>query len=79
MTPQQAIDNITVYSALHNGVLDSSIKVLDKCVKALELIKERFVWLEDGKLYCGRMNDFYAPIEEEIEGKEEMELLKEVL
>lgn len=56
-----------------------AMATIEKSLKALEIIKERFVWLENGELYCGRINDIQTPIDEEIEGKEEMELLKEVL
>lgn len=35
-TLQQALDNIAVYSALHNGVLDDSIKVINKYLEALK-------------------------------------------
>lgn len=48
-------------------------------IEVLEIIKERFVWLENGKLYCGRINDIEIPIDEDSEGNEEMELLREWL
>ena len=34
MTAQEALDNIAVYSALHNGILDTSVIILDKLIKA---------------------------------------------
>ena len=79
MTTKKALDNILIYSALHNGVLDSSLEIICKNLEVLEIIKERFVWLENGKLYCGRINDIQIPIDEDIEGNEEMELLREWL
>ena len=79
MTPEEALNNIAIYSSMHNGILDESVKAIAKQLKALEIIKERFVWLENGELYCGRINDIQTPIDEEVEGKEEMELLKETL
>ena len=56
------------------------IRTLRKCVKALEIIKENIIWVEDGKLKCGRYADIEIELEEEdFESKEEFNLLKEVL
>ena len=43
MTPKEALNNISVYSSTHNGVLDESIKVITKHLKALEIIKRELV------------------------------------
>lgn len=56
-----------------------AIANIKKDLEVLEIIKERFVWLENGKLYCGRINDIHIPIDEDSEGNEEMELLREWL
>lgn len=53
--------------------------LIRKDLEVLKIIKERFIWLENGKLYCGRINDIQIPIDEDIEGNEEMELLREWL
>ena len=55
------------------------VEVVEKKVKALEIIK-RFIWVEDGKLKCGRYADIEIELEEEdFESKEQFNLLKEVL
>ena len=41
MTPEEALNNIAIYSSMHNGVLDESVKVFAKSVKALEIIKSK--------------------------------------
>lgn len=54
---------------------------IDKDLKALEIIKEHsFLFVEKGKLYCGRYGDIELLIEEDdFEDKHEYELLKEEL
>lgn len=54
-------------------------QTLEKSLKALEIIK-RFIWVEDGKLKCGRFGDVEIELDEsDFESKEEFNLLKEVL
>lgn len=54
-------------------------KQVRKGLKALEIIK-RFIWVEDGKLNCGRYCDVEIELDEEdFEDEEELNLLKEVL
>lgn len=90
MTPLEALKKLENYVNYEMGIKtfqqsgwhiegSDEYAIIEKSLKALEIIKERFVWLENGELYCGRINDIQMPIDEEIEGKEEMELLKEVM
>lgn len=60
-------------------MIESAFHKVERDLKVLDIIKENFVWLENGKLYCGRRFDIEIPIDEDIEEKEEIELLKEWL
>lgn len=53
---------------------------IKKDLKALEIIKEQgFLFVEKGKLYCGRYGDIELPLEEDdFQDEHEYELLKEV-
>lgn len=70
MTPQQAIDNIAVYSALHNGVLDTSVIVLDKSVKALKVLSKHLT------LNLGVIDD-YDSYNDYVDGYEGNDVLNE--
>ena len=50
-----------------------------KKLKALEIIKNKFVWVENGKLYAGVQCDIETELNrEDFDSKEEYDLLKEV-
>ena len=51
-----------------------------KRLMALEIIKDKFVWFENGKLYVGVRGDVEITLnEEDFDSEEEQELVKEVL
>lgn len=65
MTSKEALDNITIYSALHNGILDNNLKVIYKDLDVLEIVKEKLMWVENNKIYIGLQNDTYIELTEE--------------
>ena len=60
MTTKDAFDNICIYSALHNGVLDNSIELLKKDLEILEILKKHIYF--SSKSGCIRMKDIYKSI-----------------
>ena len=54
-------------------------RTIEKCLKALSLIKGKFVWVEDGDLKSGQWADIEITLnEDDFESKEDYELVKEV-
>ena len=63
------------------NIFPVGISAIKKDLKVLEIIKKHsFLFVEKGKIYCGRYADIELLIEEDdFETKEEYELLKEWL
>lgn len=54
-------------------------KTIEKCLKALSLIKDKFVWVENGDLKSGQWANIEITLnEDDFESKEDYELVKEV-
>lgn len=64
MIGKEALDNIAVYSATHNHLLDSSVEAISKELKAFEIMKNKMVnvyvlmqsisdWDKDDEAYVG--------------------------
>ena len=54
-------------------------RTIEKCLKALSLIKGKFVWVENGDLKSGQWANIEITLyEDEFESKEDYELVKEV-
>lgn len=89
MTSKEALQSIrdyhneTVYdidNIYTENMFEKELDIIEKDLKALEIIKEQgFLFVEKGKLYCGRYGDIEVLLEEDdFEDKHEYELLKEV-
>ena len=79
MTQDEALNNIAIYSSMHNGVLDESVKVIAESIKALEIIKNKnvivhFILIWDREKYNGHLMDNKMKL-----SKKEYDLLKETL
>lgn len=82
MTSEEALNNIAIYSSMHNGVLDDSVKVIANSLKAFDVVKYRLdvvnygiVWNESEPSYWLVYNNLLL----EKLTEEEYYLLKEVL
>ena len=54
--------------------------IIEKELKVLGIIKDKFVWFENGKLYVGVRGDVEITLnKEDFDSEEECELLEEVL
>lgn len=79
---KEALKNIKIRchsKSMKYDPIDFDLDTIEKYLKALEIIK-RFIWVEDGKLNCGRYCDVEIELDEEdFEDEEELKLLLEVL
>lgn len=81
LAKQIELDEDTDYWEIRNAhkTVENALLKAQKEHKDLEIIK-KFIWVEDGKLKCGRYADIEIELEEEdFESEEEFDLLKEVL
>ena len=69
---------------MFNGGYEEDNEVIENALKDLEVLeiikKHSFLFVEKGKLYCGKYGDVELILDEDdFESKEEYELLKEWL
>ena len=78
---KEALDiiNQSIIKAQEPKQYADELKLVENKLKALEIIK-KFIWVEDGKLKCGRFGDIEIELDKsDFESKEYFDTLKEVL
>ena len=85
MNSKEALEKL-LEMAIENGLWKSGLvedieNIILQDLEVLEIIKKHsFLFVEKGKLYCGRYGDIELLLDEDnFENKQEYELLKEVL